>query len=98
MILAEGVYQVIAFYGFTEAPNLRSILAKVYKNLPTFDIEQTTFFLTRNVPVFTKGSYLKRWREHLFIFLMHNAMNATQYFKIPHNRVVELGIRFKTFL
>ena len=96
--LAEGVYQVIAFYGFTEVPNLRYILANVYKNLPTFDIEKTTFFLTRNVPVFTKGSYLKRWREHLFIFLMHNAMNATQYFKIPHNRVVELGIRFKTFL
>ncbi|WP_165380392.1 potassium transporter Kup [Candidatus Finniella inopinata] len=95
--LADGVYQVIAFYGFIESPNLRQILAKVYEQIPTFDIEQTTFFLTRNVPVFIKGSYLKHWREHLFIFLMNNAMSATRYFKIPYNRVVELGVRFRTF-
>ena len=93
--LAEGVHQIIACYGFSELPNLRYILNQTYKQLPTFDIEQTTFFLTRGVPVSSKSSYLKGWRAHLFIFLMHNAMNATEYFKIPHHRVVELGIRFR---
>jgi KUP system potassium uptake protein len=56
-----------------------------------FDIMETSFFLGRESLVSRVGSGMARWREKLFIVLFRNAGSAADYFKIPPNRVVELG-------
>ena len=56
-----------------------------------FDIMSTSFFLGRRSVVPDVRSMMPLWQDHLFIFLMKNAANPTDFFKIPPGRVVELG-------
>ena len=51
----------------------------------------TSFFLGRATPVPKHGSEMVFWREKLFVFMFRNASSATSFYKIPTNRVVELG-------
>ncbi len=77
-------------YGFMETPNLPKALAIVRKLGFTFDIMSTSFFLSRRSIVSGKGG-MPRWQDKLFIFLTRNADDASRYFQIPTNRVVEIG-------
>jgi len=93
--LGHGVYQVIAFYGFIEVPNMSTIIEKISEHELLVNMSDVSFFLSRGLPVISQSQYLSGWREHLFVFLSHNAASATEYFKIPFQRVVELGVRFR---
>lgn len=93
--LEEGIYQVTAYYGFIEVPDLQAIFEQIKGSGIDLKFDDITFMLSRGVPVSSPATYLSGWREKLFIFLSHNALNATDFFKIPHERVVELGVRFK---
>ena len=78
-------------YGFMETPNLPKTLAKCKKQGLKFDIMSTSFFLGRRSIVPDAKSGMPLWQDRIFIFLMKNAANPTDFFHIPPGRVVELG-------
>jgi KUP system potassium uptake protein len=78
-------------YGFMESPNLPKALQQCRKQGLKFDIMSTSFFLGRRSLVVSAQSGMPMWQDKLFIFLMKNAANPTDFFKIPPGRVVELG-------
>ncbi|MDZ4762109.1 MAG: potassium transporter Kup, partial [Alphaproteobacteria bacterium] len=57
----------------------------------SFDIMSTSFFLSRRTFLADGKIGMPIWQDHLFIFLSRNATNATEFFRIPTSRVVELG-------
>jgi KUP system potassium uptake protein len=78
-------------YGFMESPNLPKALALCRKQGLKFDIMATSFFLGRRTVVPAVQSGMPIWQDKLFIFLMKNATNPTDFYNIPPGRVVELG-------
>ncbi|HWA63182.1 MAG TPA: potassium transporter Kup [Caulobacteraceae bacterium] len=83
--------KVTLAYGFMESPNVPKALAQCRKLGLKFDIMATSFFLGRRSVVPSTHSGMPMWQDKLFIFLMKNAANPTDFFKIPPGRVVELG-------
>jgi KUP system potassium uptake protein len=83
--------RVTVHYGFMESPNLPKALSACRKYGLKFDIMATSFFLGRRSVVPAANSGMPLWQDKLFIFLMRNAANPTEFFKIPPGRVVELG-------
>ncbi|MFM1958570.1 MAG: potassium transporter Kup [Pseudomonadota bacterium] len=78
-------------YGFMESPNIPKALTLCRQQGLKFDIMATSFFLGRRSVVPSASSGMPLWQDKLFIFLMRNAANPTDFFKIPPGRVVELG-------
>jgi KUP system potassium uptake protein len=78
-------------YGFMESPNVPKALGICRKLGVKFDIMSTSFFLGRRSVVVSAQSGMPLWQDKLFIFLMRNAANPTDFFHIPPGRVVELG-------
>jgi len=83
--------KVTLTYGFMESPNLPKALAQCRKQGLKFDIMATSFFLGRRTVVPAVQSGMPLWQDKLFIFLMKNATNPTDFYNIPPGRVVELG-------
>jgi KUP system potassium uptake protein len=83
--------KVTITYGFMESPNLPKAMSLCRKMGLKFDIMSTSFFLGRRSVVPAVQSGMPLWQDKLFIFLMKNATNPTDFFKIPPGRVVELG-------
>jgi KUP system potassium uptake protein len=84
--------KVIIRYGFMEDPNVPKALAQMRKRQGVkFDIMATSFFLGRRSVVASAHSGMPLWQDRLYIFLMRNAANPTDFFSIPPGRVVELG-------
>jgi KUP system potassium uptake protein len=83
--------KVIIGYGFMESPNLPKALGLCRKQGLKFDIMATSFFLGRRSVVPSAQSGMPLWQDKLFIFLMKNAANPTDFYKIPPGRVVEMG-------
>ena len=83
--------RLVLSYGFMEQPNVPKALGLCRKQGLKFDIMATSFFLGRRsvVPSSTQG--MPMWQDRLYIFLMRNAANPTDFFHIPPGRVVELG-------
>ncbi|MBX3484539.1 potassium transporter Kup [Phenylobacterium sp.] len=78
-------------YGFMESPNIPKALGLCRKLGLKFDIMATSFFLGRRSVVPSAQSGMPLWQDKLFIFLMRNAANPTDFYKIPPGRVVEMG-------
>jgi KUP system potassium uptake protein len=89
--VSEDFKKVYVTYGFMESPNLPKALNLCRKQGLKFDIMATSFFLGRRSLVPSAQSGMPMWQDKLFIFLMKNATNPTDFFKIPPGRVVELG-------
>ncbi len=83
--------KVILSYGFMENPNVPKTLTQCRRMGLKFDIMSTTFFLGRRSIVPDIRSGMPLWQDRLFIFLIRNAANPTDFFHIPPGRVVELG-------
>jgi KUP system potassium uptake protein len=83
--------KVFINYGFMESPNVPKALALCRKLGLKFDIMATSFFLGRRSVVPSAQSGMPLWQDKIFIFLMRNAANPTDFFKIPPGRVVEMG-------
>jgi KUP system potassium uptake protein len=83
--------KLIITYGFMESPNVPKALALCRKQGLKFDIMATSVFLGRRSIVPSANSGMPLWQDKLFIFLMKNSANPTDFFKIPPGRVVELG-------
>jgi KUP system potassium uptake protein len=89
--LNDDFKKLYVTYGFMESPNLPKALGLGRKQGLKFDIMATSFFLGRRSVVPSAQSGMPLWQDRLFIFLMRNAANPTDFFKIPPGRVVELG-------
>jgi len=91
--LKEGFYRVIGYYGFMEEPNVPELLRRCEADGLSFREEETTFFLSRETIIPTKRPGMALWRERLFAAMSRNAQHATTFFRLPANRVVELGMQ-----
>lgn len=78
-------------FGFMEMPNVPAALVVARKLGWKFDVMSTSFFLSRRTLRPAPHSGMPRWQDHLFIGLARSANDATDYFKIPTGRVVEIG-------
>ncbi len=93
--LGESFYQVVATFGFKEEPGVPPVLSQV-TNLQSelvFDDMNTSFFLSRETIVEAKYPSMSWWRRQLFSLMSRNATRVTNFFKIPPNRVVEMGMQ-----
>ena len=89
--VADTFVRVIAHYGFMETPSVPKILEHCRRKDLNIDIAATSFFLSRRSLKTTMKSEMPRWQELLFIWLAGRAEDATEYFRIPSDRVVEVG-------
>ena len=89
--LGHGFYNIIAHYGFKETPNIPIMLNDCKLQSMDFDMMETSFFVNRETLIATPKGGMALWREHLFVWMTHLATKASDYFRIPTNRVVELG-------
>jgi KUP system potassium uptake protein len=89
--LACNFHQIEAYYGFMEDQDIPALLEECGRRGMPFDMMDTSFFASREtlIPSVVPGMAL--WREKLFVSMSKNATKATEYFRIPTNRVVELG-------
>jgi KUP system potassium uptake protein len=78
-------------YGFMDEPNIPRALAQCRLQQFRFNLMETSFFLRREKIVATQRAPFARWRKKLFILMANTMLNATEYFRIPTNRVIELG-------
>jgi KUP system potassium uptake protein len=93
--LAPGFFRIILRYGFMEYPDLPAALAHCSLDGQGFDMMRTTFFLSRETVDNKPGPRLKGIARRLFIWMHRNATDATEFFRIPRNRIVELGARIE---
>ncbi|MGH7155551.1 MAG: KUP/HAK/KT family potassium transporter, partial [Acetobacteraceae bacterium] len=91
--LAPGIHRVILRYGFMESPDIPRALDAVAALGVPFDAMQASYFLGREVMVPSQAPKLSLWRRWLFLAMARNAVPATEFFHIPYDRVVELGVR-----
>jgi KUP system potassium uptake protein len=89
--VSDTFIRVIARYGFMETPSVPKILEQCRRKDLNIEISQTSFFLSRRSLKPTVKSEMPRWQEALFIMLANTAEDATAYFRIPSDRVVEVG-------
>jgi KUP system potassium uptake protein len=90
--LGKGFFTVSVWYGFMDQPNLLRALAQCRLQQLRFSLMETSFIIGREKLVPSRRrSLLRRWRKQLFIVMSNNALDATEFFRIPPNRVVELG-------
>lgn len=93
--LAHSFWQVTLNFGFMNQPDIPKALELCEEFGLEIDAMRTSFFLSRETVVPTKGSEMSLWRENLFEAMARNAGQAVDYFKIPHNAVIELGSRVR---
>ncbi|MGH8090907.1 MAG: potassium transporter Kup, partial [Rudaea sp.] len=91
--LGHEFYQVVIRYGFAEDPNVPLALQSCEAKGLGFDMMDTTFFLSRETVTASAHAGMPLWRQKLFAFLTRNGMSATTFFRIPGNRMIELGTR-----
>jgi KUP system potassium uptake protein len=90
--LSDGFYRVMLNYGFKDDPNIPVALEMCgYKGMAPVEMMETSFFLGRETIVPNRVPAMTLWRQVLFMWMFRNADTATDYFKLPTNRVVELG-------
>ncbi len=90
--LDEGFMRIVVRYGFMEDPDVPGALAMCCGFGERFDMMETTFYVSRETVVPTLShKRIAYWRARFFAIMSKNATSATDYFKIPINRVVELG-------
>ncbi len=89
--MGKGFIRLIIRYGFMEDPDIPRALEHCDRFGESFDMMETTFYLSRETIVPTFSRKISPLRARLFAFMSKNATSATDFFKIPTNRVVELG-------
>ena len=93
--LGKNFYRVKVFYGFMETPDIPDAMELCATQGLSFDMMSTSFFISHATIVSSPKPGMMKWREDLFLALSKNAMNAADFFKIPVNRVIEMGTRIE---
>lgn len=89
--LGEGLYRVVARFGFMEDLDVSHVMDLCAARGLVFEPMETTFFLGRETLICTRGEGMPVWQERVFAAMWRNATRAMEYLRIPPNRVVELG-------
>ncbi|MEO6248665.1 MAG: potassium transporter Kup [Sphingomicrobium sp.] len=89
--LGHGFYRLMLRYGFMEEIDVPTALAQMEECGPSYKMMDTSFFLARQTLISSKHPGMAIWREKLFSWMLRNAESAMEFFKLPANRVVELG-------
>ncbi len=87
----ETIIRIVATYGFMETPSIPRILDQCRRKGLNLDLGSTSFFLSRRTLRSTSKSEMPRWQAHVFMALARSAEDATTYYQIPIDRVVEVG-------
>jgi len=87
----SGFYRVVLRYGFMEEIDVPAALAQLQDMGPQCKMMDTSFFLARQTLLASSRPGMAIWREKLFAWMLRNAESAMEFFKLPTNRVVELG-------
>jgi KUP system potassium uptake protein len=91
-MLPNNFYRITVTYGFMDEPDLpRDLALCCAQSGFELDMMDTSFFIGRETLIPRVGSEMCLWREKLFVSMFRNAGSATHFFKLPPNRVVELG-------
>ncbi|HET9524509.1 MAG TPA: potassium transporter Kup [Terrimicrobiaceae bacterium] len=91
--LPENFFRIIAHFGFMETPAMSEIIASCAAKNFVIDEQKTSFFLGLETIVCTNKPGMTRWRGHLFAAMSRHAQKPAEFFKLPVNRVIELGQR-----
>jgi KUP system potassium uptake protein len=89
--LAANFHRVLLRYGFLEHPNVAAAILQCQLGAPEPTYMDTSFFLSRESLIPADHPDLEPWREHIFIQMTNTALDATRYFRLPPDRVVEIG-------
>ena len=91
--LDHGFWRVQVNYGFMNTPDVPKALELTASHGLEVPLFETTYFLSRETVVPTRGSGMANWREKLFATMSQNAGGVVEFFRLPGNAVVELGTR-----
>jgi KUP system potassium uptake protein len=89
--LGHGFHRLVLRYGFMEEPDVPAALALVTGCGDKFKMMDTSFFLARQTLLASSKPGMAIWREKLFAWMLRNAESAMEFFRLPTNRVVEVG-------
>ncbi len=91
--LAPNIHRVALHYGFMESPHIPRVLEELNALGVKFDPMQASYFLGRELLVAATVPKMPVWRLWLFLLMVRNSVPVTEFFRIPPDRVVELGVR-----
>lgn len=86
-------YKVESHFGFMETPDVVEIMTQIRETGIKFDIPEITFFVGRETLIASDNPGMALWREHLFAFMARNSYRATQFYNIPADQVIEVGMQ-----
>jgi len=89
--MGDGFYRGVLNYGFMEETNVPLGLKQMEQCGGEFDMMQTSFFLSRQTLLASENPGMPIWREKIFAWMLRNSATAMEFFRLPTNRVVELG-------
>ena len=89
--LGDGFYRAVLHYGFMQETNVPQGLKEMERCGGEFDMMHTSFFLSRQTLLASDKPGMPIWREKIFAWMLRNAATAMDFFRLPTNRVVELG-------
>jgi KUP system potassium uptake protein len=89
--LGHEVYNLTLHFGFMDEPDVPEALGLATEHGLPIDPEEVTYFLGRETVIVTRTARMPVWRERLFVLMARNAVRATAFFRLPPERVVELG-------
>ncbi len=91
--LGKGCYRITARYGFLQGPSVPDVIENARAQGLDLNIMKTTFFLGRETLFASKKPGMALWRERLFAAMSRNALRPTDFYRLPPNRVIELGMQ-----
>jgi len=93
--MPKGFYRIVVGYGFMDRPDIQAALKGINHKKLKIDMDETTFILGRETLIPSKTKGMSRWRDRLYMYMSHSAEDATKYFKLPPDRVFEIGAQIK---
>jgi KUP system potassium uptake protein len=91
----ENIFQVIAYYGYLNKPDVPKIVELLNDLMVISGVDDVTYFIGKETIVITKNTGMSLWRETLFDFMSRNSERITTYFKLPPDKVCEIGAQIK---
>lgn len=89
----RNFYRVKLYYGFQQSQDVRRALSLSIEQGLQIDAKNVSFFVGSENITFKRNSKLPKWRQSLFLYLVHNASTAIEFFRIPVDQVMEIGVR-----
>jgi KUP system potassium uptake protein len=93
--IRPSVFQITARYGYKEIPDLHKVIKWAQEHDHTIEKNDLTYFLSKGVPVISKKYLMGAVNEYVYLFLARLSMNASDFYRIPHTKVIELGVRYQ---